>query len=215
MTRAARKKTQETRDRLLDAAERVFNEKGVSNTTLNDIAEAAGVTRGAIYWHFRNKVDLFNAMIDRVRLPIRAMIEEIADEKTEDPLGRLREKSIFLMREILENDHYRKVMTILFHKCEYTDSASEFLEYFQDWTTRARGTLVRVLTNAREKKQLPQDIDIDLAGLTLHVAFNGLLNSWLLMPESFDLLTDSSRVFEAVFSMLRHSPHMRVVGERP
>lgn len=210
MTRATRKKTQETRDRLLDAAERVFNEKGVSNTTLNDIAEAAGVTRGAIYWHFRNKVDLFNAMIDRVRMPIRAMIEEIADEKTEDPLGRLREKSIFLMREILDNDHYRKVMTILFHKCEYTDKASEFLEYFQDWTTRARGTLVQVMTNARQKKQLPEDINIDLAGLALHVVFNGLLNSWLLMPESFDLLDDSSHLFEAIFSMMKNSPHMRV-----
>lgn len=210
MTRAARKKTQETRDRLLDAAEGVFNEKGVSQTTLHDIAEAAGVTRGAIYWHFRNKVDLFNAMIDRVRLPIRAMIEEIADEKTEDPLGRLREKTIFLMREILENDHYRNVMTILFHKCEYTGNASEFLEYFQDWTTRARSTLVRVLTNAREKKQLPEDINIDLAGLALHVVFTGLLNSWLLMPESFDLLDDSSHLFEAIFSMMRNSPHMRV-----
>ena len=210
MTRATRKKTQETRDRLLDAAETVFNEKGVSSTTLNDIAEEAGVTRGAIYWHFRNKVDLYNAMIDRVRTPIRDMIEEIADEKTEDPLGRLREKSIFLMREILENDHYRKVMTILFHKCEYTDSASEFLEYLQEWTTRARATLVQVLANAREKKQLPEDINIELAGLALHVVFNGLLNSWLLMPESFNLLDDSSHLFEGVFSMLRNSPHMRI-----
>jgi TetR/AcrR family acrAB operon transcriptional repressor len=210
MTRATRKKTQETRDRLLDAAEMVFNEKGVSNTTLNDIAAAAGVTRGAIYWHFRNKVDLFNAMIDRVRSPIREMIEEIADERTEDPLGRLREKSIFLMREILENDHYRKVMTIFFHKCEYTESASEFLEYFQDWTIRARETLIRVLSNAREKRQLPEDINIELAGLALHVVFSGLLNSWLLMPESFDLLDDSSHLFEAIFSMLRNSPHMRV-----
>ena len=210
MMRATRKKTQETRDRLLDAAETVFNEKGVSSTTLNDIAEEAGVTRGAIYWHFRNKVDLYNAMIDRVRTPIRDMIEEIADEKTEDPLGRLREKSIFLMREILENDHYRKVMTILFHKCEYTDSASEFLEYLQEWTTRARATLVQVLANAREKKQLPEDINIELAGLALHVVFNGLLNSWLLMPESFNLLDDSSHLFEGVFSMLRNSPHMRI-----
>ncbi len=212
MTRVRRKKTQETRDKLLDAAESVFNKKGVSHTTLNDIAEEANVTRGAIYWHFRNKVDLFNAMIDRVREPIRAMIEEIADEKTEDPLGRLRERSIFLMREILENPHYHKVMNILYHKCEYTDDTSEFLEYFQDWTTRSRATLIKVLTNARDKKQLPEDIDINLAGLALHVVFNGLLNSWLLMPDGFNLVEDSDRVFEAVFSMMKNSQHMRVRG---
>ena len=210
MARAMRKKTQETRDKLLDAAEDVFNERGVSNTTLNDIAVAAGMTRGAIYWHFRNKVDLFNAMVGRVRDPIREMIEEIADEKTEDPLGRLHEKTTFLMREIQSNDHYRKVMCILYHKCEYTESASAFLQYFQEWSARSHATLVRVLQNARQKKQLPEEIDIDLAGLALHVVFNGLLNSWLLMPDGFDLSKDSSRLFGAIFSMLRNSPYMRL-----
>lgn len=210
MARATRKKTQETRDRLLDAAENVFNEKGVSSTTLHDIAEAAGVTRGAIYWHFRNKVDLFNAMMDRVREPIREMIEEIADERTEDPLGRLREKTVFLMREMQENDHYRKVMCILFHKCEYTEATSEFLRYYQEWTARARRTVTQVLMNARQKKQLPEDIDIGLASLALHVVFNGLLNSWLLMPDDFDLPEDSSQLYEAIFSMLKNSSHMRV-----
>ena len=45
MERAGRKKTLETRDRILDAAEDVFNECGYSNTTLNEIAEAAGLTK--------------------------------------------------------------------------------------------------------------------------------------------------------------------------
>lgn len=72
MERAGRKKTLETRDRILDAAEDVFNESGYSNTTLNEIAEAAGVTRGAIYWHFKNKEDLFQAMCLRIRVPMDA-----------------------------------------------------------------------------------------------------------------------------------------------
>lgn len=210
MTRIVRKKTQETHDRLLDAAENVFNDKGVSSTTLNDIAEAAGVTRGAIYWHFRNKTDLFNAMINRVRLPIRDMIEEIADETTEDPLGRLSETTAFLMKQIVDDPHYRKVMNILFHKCEYTEAASDIRQYHQDWVTRGRSTVIRVLENARQKGQLPEDVDVNLAGLTLHVVFNGLLNSWLLMPGGFDLVKDSHRLYEGIFSMLKNSPHMRV-----
>ena len=60
---ASRKKTLDTRDRILDAAEDVFYDKGYSNTTLNEIAEAASVTRGAIYWHFKNKEDLFLSLI--------------------------------------------------------------------------------------------------------------------------------------------------------
>ncbi|MDR0934464.1 MAG: TetR family transcriptional regulator [Burkholderiaceae bacterium] len=210
MKRATRKKTRETRDKLLDAAECVFYEKGVSGTTLNDVAEAAGVTRGAVYWHFRNKSDLFGAMVDRVRKPIHDMIEEMADGNTEDPLGRLREKTLFLMREIHENEHYRKVMSVIFHKCEYTDAASEFLAYDREWQASAHDMIVRVLVNARQKRQLPDDIDINLAVLVLRVVFNGLLNNWLLRPEEFDLLEDSGRLYEGVFSMLRESPDMRV-----
>ena len=57
-----------TRNGLLDAAERLFLEQGVAGTSLNDIAVAAGTTRGAIYWHFRDKADLFNAMMDAMAM---------------------------------------------------------------------------------------------------------------------------------------------------
>ena len=49
----------ETRRQIIDAALTAFSEQGVSATSLVDIAKQAGVTRGAIYWHFKNKVDLF------------------------------------------------------------------------------------------------------------------------------------------------------------
>ena len=58
MVRRTKEEAQETRNSILDAAERVFFEKGVSRTSLADIAQAAGVTRGAIYWHFAHKSDL-------------------------------------------------------------------------------------------------------------------------------------------------------------
>ena len=54
MARRTRDEALETRNTILDTAERVFSERGVSHTTLADIAAAAGVTRGAIYWHFKN-----------------------------------------------------------------------------------------------------------------------------------------------------------------
>jgi AcrR family transcriptional regulator len=44
-----------TREHLLDAAERVFRERGVAGSTLGEVAAKAGMTRGAVYWHFRDK----------------------------------------------------------------------------------------------------------------------------------------------------------------
>ncbi|HKW83015.1 MAG TPA: TetR family transcriptional regulator, partial [Burkholderiaceae bacterium] len=70
MARRTKEEAQATRSLILDTAELVFEQRGVSGTSLNEIAKAAGLTRGAIYWHFQNKADLFNAMMDRATLPL-------------------------------------------------------------------------------------------------------------------------------------------------
>ena len=74
MARSTKADAQRTRERILDMAEREFHRHGVSRTSLEQVARAAGVTRGAVYWHFRNKADLFNAMMNRVTLPLESEI---------------------------------------------------------------------------------------------------------------------------------------------
>ena len=64
MARRTKEDALATRDALLDAAERVFGRRGVARTSLAQIAEEAGLTRGAVYWHFKDKADLFTAMMD-------------------------------------------------------------------------------------------------------------------------------------------------------
>ena len=59
------RRLEHTRSLLLDAAEDVFAEKGFTAATLDDIAHAAGYTKGAIYKHFATKEDLFLAVSDR------------------------------------------------------------------------------------------------------------------------------------------------------
>src|SRR6266852_6073029 len=93
MARRTKEEAQETRSRLLDAAERVFHEKGVAHASLEEIAAAAEVTRGAIYWHFKDKAELFDAMMQRVVLPVDAMLAG-ADCCGADPLELLRRSAI-------------------------------------------------------------------------------------------------------------------------
>ncbi|KUJ92268.1 MAG: TetR family transcriptional regulator, partial [Pseudomonas sp. 63_8] len=63
MARRTKAEAQATRALILDAAEQVFHAQGVSHASLAEVAKAAGVSRGAIYWHFENKIDLFQAML--------------------------------------------------------------------------------------------------------------------------------------------------------
>ena len=86
MARRTKEEALVTRELILDAAERVFHQRGVSRTSLQEIAKEAGLTRGAIYWHFEDKGELFHAMMERVTLPMMARMTEITPEDEARPL---------------------------------------------------------------------------------------------------------------------------------
>lgn len=67
-----------TRERILSAAMTVFAQKGWQKTALDEVASVAGMTKGAIYWHFRNKNDLFFGLLDaRLQRDISPVQNEI------------------------------------------------------------------------------------------------------------------------------------------
>src|SRR5260370_17036998 len=56
-----------TRKAILDACLKLFARHGFSTTSIDDIASAAGITKGAVYWHFENKAELFHAILEEIR----------------------------------------------------------------------------------------------------------------------------------------------------
>jgi TetR/AcrR family acrAB operon transcriptional repressor len=206
MVRRTKEEAQETRNRILDAAERVFYEKGVSRTSLADIAQAAGVTRGAIYWHFANKGDLFNAMFDRSLLPLDELIEATLDGKEPDPLAHIREIFVWCMRNITADEHRRRVFDILFLKCEFVEEMGPVRERHQNNMRDGRERIERALRNAIDKQQLPAALDTRRATTLLHALFTGILHDSLMLPESVDPAQDSEALIDACFDALRSSP---------
>jgi TetR/AcrR family transcriptional regulator, acrAB operon repressor len=215
MVRCTKEEAQETRNRILDAAENVFQSKGVARTSLADVAEAAEVTRGAIYWHFKNKTDLFAAMCERVRLPMETMIEGNADLRETDPLGQLRKIAIFVLQHTATDPHSRTVRDIMYHKCEFVDVTDPISMRRQECHSESRSNIERDLRNAQSKGQLPADLDIPLAAIALHSAIGGTLSNWLFSPESFDLALNAERLVDAWLDMLRNSPSLRMASVQP
>jgi AcrR family transcriptional regulator len=75
-TRAAREQGREARDELLDAALRVFARRGYRDAGVDEIAGEAGYSKGALYWHFPGKHELFVALIDeRIDAPTRELVD--------------------------------------------------------------------------------------------------------------------------------------------
>lgn len=209
MARNTKEEALETRNRILDAAENVFHAQGVAHTSLADVAEAANVTRGAIYWHFKNKTDLFDAMCERVRLPLKEMGQAHADEAVEDPLAELRSGCVFVLKEAVDNPHSHKVFDILFHKCEFVDADDPISVRQREAFLHGTATLEHILRNAIAKGQLAKDLDAHLAASMLHATVNGLLKNWLFAPGSFNLVDNAEKFIDACIDTLRYAPSLR------
>lgn len=208
MARCTKEEALETRSRILDAAENVFYAQGVSRSSLADVAQAADLTRGAIYWHFKNKSDLLYAMCERVRLPMEAMMATAADQRETDPLGQLRTACVLILHDSAHNPHLRKILDIVFHKCELVDAADPILVRQHECLLNGIKNIERTLTNAIAIGQLPPNLDTRLSAIFFHAALSGLLGNWLFSPNSFDLAVEAEKFVDACIATLHCAPSL-------
>jgi len=188
MVRRTKEDAQETRTRILDTAEQVFRERGVGHTTLTQIATAAGVTRGAIYWHFANKAALLQAMNDRVHLPLEAMHQALADVALVDPLAKMRDSTLGVLAMVANDPRSRRVFDIFSFKCEFVGEMAEMLVRQQESRRHCLRDMQEGLRHAVAKGQVDPGTDIERTVIGLYALVDGLIRNWLLDPESFDLV---------------------------
>ncbi|HBT1871504.1 TPA: TetR family transcriptional regulator [Klebsiella pneumoniae] len=119
MARKTKQQARETRQLILDVALRLFSQQGVSSTSLATIAKAAGVTRGAIYWHFKNKSDLFNEIWELSDASISDLEIEYRAKFPNDPLSVIREILVYVLEATVTEERRRLMMEIIYHKCEF------------------------------------------------------------------------------------------------
>ena len=206
MVRKTKEDTEQTYALLLDAAETVFTRKGVAASTLNDIAVEAGMTRGAIYWHFKDKGELVRAMCERATLPMEAMVNEVMAVAGDDPLGSVRRLTVHALTQIAESKRQHTVFDILFHKCEKTGEMAEVFERELESRNECHSQIEGLLKQAVKRGQLPVDTDTHLAMQALHSYLIGLMHEWLLAPESYDLAKQAEPLVDVLLAGLAVAP---------
>ena len=206
MARRTRDEAAETRNGILDAAERVFSERGVSHTSLEDIAKAAGVTRGAIYWHFRNKSELFTAMVNRVTLPIEEMVARGGDDSAADPLSLIREAAVGALKRTATDPQCQRVFDIVTHKCEYLEEMSGVKDRVTEVKCGCVERTDKALRNAVKRGLLPKDLDTRLAAVGLDALISGLISNWLADRNYVNLERDAAMLVDRYLSCLGSAP---------
>jgi TetR/AcrR family acrAB operon transcriptional repressor len=202
MVRRTKEEAQATRNLILDTAEVVFHERGVSRSTLNDIAQAAGLTRGAIYWHFEDKADLFNAMMKRVTLPLEETAHQIDGPSVDDPLALMRDNFLRALHLTVNDPQVRRVFEIATHKVEYVDETQAVRERHLASRDECLSHAQRGITLAMKRGLLPRRMPARAAALGLHALIDGLIQNWMLDPGAFDLVKVGRQVLDTYLAGL-------------
>lgn len=184
MARKTKAEAEQTRRQILDAARQVFHARGVTRTTLEQVAQAAGVTRGAVYWHFANKTELFFALREEISLPLLDQFHSlILDESLADPLDGIEQTVLALFHNILGQEAVRQMFEIMFLRCEYVDDFAGViaeinkpgLDFLNDSETAYR--------RARDKGTLRPDLEPRAMALDSWSFVRGLFHHYLASPD--------------------------------
>jgi TetR/AcrR family transcriptional regulator, acrAB operon repressor len=180
MARKTKENAELTRQLLIQAARQVFLARGVSRTTMEHIALQAGVTRGAIYWHFNNKLDLFQAMREQVFLPlIDRMDDTLLVEGSEDPLTCIENFLCGTIQVLSDSVETREIYEIMMIKCEYVDEFATVLQQIMSNCSGIFEKLRLVYERAKVQNQLSAFHDSSQLAIDTHLFFIGLLHMWV------------------------------------
>lgn len=185
--RRTKEEAENTRTAILTAAELLFLKKGVSHTSLEQIARQAGVTRGAVYWHFQNKAHLFHEMLNQVRLPAEQIAKQISQCDPNNPIIGLRYLCTEVLLSVGSNERKRRIFTILLHRCEFTDDLREAEQRHEAFINEFMALCEQLFSEPATAKRLHPDISPRMAAVALHAMLLGLLSDWLRDPSLFDV----------------------------
>ncbi|MFC0338086.1 transcriptional regulator, TetR family [Kushneria avicenniae] len=197
--RKTKEEAELTRQALINAAEHLFIEKGLSRTTHNDIATRAGVTRGALNWHFpEGKSGILSALLERKR----QMPERLANHLAQCELGAQAPVSIMrltLIQDLQSLSRDEQLQRILL----LTNSRNEFIGEFA-WVNEKLDLHMRecrdIISHILERGlscgeiTLRGELDADMAASLLLSCIKGTATDWLLKQTLFELARDSEMV---------------------
>ena len=180
MVRKTKLDAELTRQSIIDAAREVFLARGVSRSTLEHIAAQAEVTRGAVYWHFKNKTEIFHALRDQVFLPlIDRMDDTLAVDSNDDSLTQIEQSLCDTVHELNKNIQMRQTYEIMMTKCEYVDEFATVLQQILNNCTSITDKFELAYERAKSKNLLAGSHSPHALALDTHLFFSGLLHMWV------------------------------------
>lgn len=206
MVRKTKEDAELTRKRILDAARTVFLKRGVSRSTLEHIASEAQVTRGAVYWHFDNKTEIFHAIREQVFLPLIDSIDDTltpAVKDIENPLNQIEASLCNTIDQLNSNQQMREVYEIMMIKCEYVDEFATVLHQMLNNCACIVEKLEGAYQRAKEQNLLTSNLNPKALAMDTHLFFGGLLHMWVKDADGSRFRNQANELIQAHMQLRR------------
>jgi TetR/AcrR family transcriptional regulator, acrAB operon repressor len=192
------------RRQILAAATDVFSRKGYAGTTLDDITAAANLSKGAIYWYFESKAELFNTILGERSSVFLELLEDAA-QSAPSPLAALEQMWLRWM-EALETDRAYQAYARLAHlRIEIGVEPRESLEARRTEERRAQALVTQKVLEAVAAGEVPREADVEAVALSFVSAGTGLVRAWLLVPETFLPRAIAPRIWALLVAGWQHA----------
>lgn len=154
-----RRAPQQRRQEILDAAARIFDEKGYEATSIQDVADAVGILKGSLYYYIDSKEDLLFGIIEEAHLEGLANLERIEDMEA-DTLTQLR---ALLEAHVLSNMRNRTKVGVFFH--DFRSLSGERHDTIVSERDRYDEKLRALIEQAQEEGVIVSELDAKIVSL--------------------------------------------------
>ncbi|SEH05870.1 TetR family transcriptional regulator [Candidatus Venteria ishoeyi] len=178
MARKTKAEAERTYHALLDAATLLFIEQGVAKTTLNDIAHRADMTRGAVYWHFKNKDAVIQALWERNAKTMHdGFVYRLKNLDMTCPAADFRDAIKALLRRAVTDPQLSQAMRIVMHCIEFTDEKTELQRFLYTCRDEFYEALQVALQTLEQQGALRRDLPVAVLISSLWAYLNGLVHT--------------------------------------
>jgi len=201
MARRTKEEAEQTRKDILQASLDMFCEKGYTRTTLDDIAKSIHLTKGAIYWYFRNKPDILKALM----LEDFKNTQEKLDSFMPAPqtLPDLKKYFMFLAKLVDTDNNFKKLLYFLFLQMEWsTGLITSFRDIIEELNNKPRQTIELALQAAQNSGQIVSTLDVNALTCSIHAMWYGLVMNKLQSLKNISLQQTTDYSFDFVINAL-------------
>jgi AcrR family transcriptional regulator len=174
----------DSRIKILQSATRLFGRRGFQGTTIEDVTRESGISRGALYWHFKSKSELLGAVVERLQKEYLDVFTENIMSAGPSPMDRIR--GIFKFNARFAVEHTDLVHCLRNLSLELSPSEDNNVKAFFNIIDQQRSFIVQLIKDAQDEGSLRTDLKPEIMAAIILAIHDGILLQWIAFDQLFD-----------------------------